>query len=179
MNTPRNVYVFHSALAPDAVADALRRSVDEKHWTIFSLSGFRGNRPLLGNIGADTFEIQKRRISRNDFAGHLFGRFTPERGGARVEAYFEAPRWARYFMRFWLAGAVLIGVPLFIQTLIGVLKGDHSEGNWVGLVVPPALILYGTVFPRIGWLWGRADRRFIVEQVQNILAARIEEFPMS
>jgi hypothetical protein len=143
MNTTRNVYVLHSALASDAVADVLRRSIDEKHWTIFSLSSFRGNRPLLGTIGVNTFEIQKRRISRIDFAGHLFGRFTPERGGTRVEAFFEALRWARYFMRFWLWGAVLIGVPLFVQTLMDVLRGDHSEGNWVGLIVPPALILYG------------------------------------
>lgn len=173
----RPIYVLHSALAPNAVADALGRSIDEKRWTLFSLSGYRGNRPLLGRVGGNTFTIQKRRYSRNDFAGHLFARFEPEADGTRIEAYFDAPPWARYFMRIWLIGAVLIGTPIFVGTVIDMITGSHhmSGDNWVGLVVPPALVLYGIVFPKIGRLFGKADRRLILEQVQNILAARIEE----
>lgn len=173
----RTVYVLHSARAPSAVADALRRSIDEKCWTLFSLSGYRGNRPLLGKVCENTFTVQKRRYSRNDFAGHLFARFEPEANGTRIEAYFDAPPWARYFMRIWLAGAVLIGTPIFVGTVIDMITGGHymSGDNWVGLVVPPVLVLYGTVFPKIGRLFGKAGRRFILEHVQNTLAARIEE----
>jgi hypothetical protein len=173
----RRIYVLHSALAPNAVADALRRSMDEKRWTLFSLSGYRGNRPLLGKVGENTFTVQKRKYSRNDFAGHLFARFEPEGDGTRIEAYFDAPPWARYFMRIWLTGAVLIGTPIFVGTVIDMITGSHhlSGDNWVGLVVPAALVLYGIGFPKIGRLFGKADRRFILDQVQNILAARIEE----
>lgn len=173
---PRTVYVLHSALAPNAVADALRRSIDEKHWTLFSLSGYEGDRVLLGRVGDHTFTVQKRRYSRNDFAGHLFGSFGPEGSGTRIAAYFDAPRWARYFMRIWVAGAVLVGVPIFVGTVIDMTTGSHytSGRNWVGLLVPPLLILYGTVFPKIGRFFGRADRKFILEEVQNIVAARIE-----
>ena len=173
----RTVYVLHSALSPNAAADALRRSIDEKHWTLFSLSGYRGNRLLLGQVGENTFTVQKRRYSRNDFAGHLFARFEPEASGTRIEVYFDAPPWARYFMRIWLAGAVLVGVPIFAGTVIDMIAGSHytSGSIWVGLLVPPLLVLYGTVFPKIGRFFGKADRRFILEEVQNILAARIEE----
>jgi hypothetical protein len=169
--------VLHSALAPNAVADALRRSIDEKCWTLFSLSGYQGTRPLLGTVGEDTFTVQKRRYSRNDFAGHLFARFKPEASGTRIEAYFDAPPWARRFMRIWLAGAVLIGAPIFAGTVIDMITGSHytSGDNWVGLLVPPVLVLYGIFFPTVGRLFGKADRRFILEQVQSILAARIEE----
>ncbi len=141
------------------------------------MSGYQGNRPLLGKIGKNTFTVQKRRYSRNDFAGLLFGRFEPEGNGTRIEAYFDAPPWARYFMRIWLTGAVLIGAPIFVGTLIDMITGSHymSGDNWVGLVVPPVLLMYGIVFPKIGRLFGEADRRFILEQVQNTLAARIEE----
>jgi hypothetical protein len=174
---PRTEYVLHSALAPHAVADALRRSIDEKRWTPFSLSGYHGNRPLLGKVGENTFTLQKRRYSRQDFAGHLFARLEPEASGTRIEAYFDAPPWARYFMRIWLSGAVLIGAPIFLGTLIDMTTGSHymSGDNWVGLVVPPVLVLYGIVFPKIGRLFGKAGRRFILEQVQNTLGARIEE----
>lgn len=176
----RTVYVLHSALAPSAVADALRRSIDEKHWTLFSWSGYQGDRVLLGRVDDNTFAVQKRRYSRNDFAGHLFAKFEPEGTGTRIEAYFDAPSWARYFMRIWLTGAVLIGVPIFVGTVIDMTTGSrHTSGsNWVGLLVPPLLILYGTIFPRIGWFFGKDDRRFILEEIQNILAASIEEAPM-
>lgn len=57
------------------------------------------------------------------------------------------------------------------------IKGSHNTGgnNWVGLLVPPVLVLYGIIFPKIGGFLGRADRRFILEQVQIALAARVEE----
>ena len=173
----RTTYVLHSALAPNAVPDALRRCIDEKHWTLFSVSGYRGNRPLLGKIDENRFTVQKRRYSRNDFAGQLCAQLSPESSGTRIEAYFDAPLWAKYFMRIWLGGAVVIGSPLFVATVLDTLTGSHyTRGdNWVGLVVPPALILFGTVFRKIGWLMGKAERRFILEHVQNALAARIEE----
>jgi hypothetical protein len=173
----RTVYVLHSALAPNAIADALRRSIDEKHWMLFSLSGYRGYRPLIGEISENKFTVQKRRYSRNDFAGHLFAQYWPEAGGTRIEAYFDPPAWARYFMRVWLAGAVLIGMPIFVTTVLDVITGSHrmSGDRWVGLVVPPALILYGTVIPRIGRLLGKGDRQFILKHIQNTVAARIEE----
>ena len=104
----RKVFVLHSPLAPVALAEALRRSIDEEHWTLFSLSGYQGDRPLLGEVGENTFRLQKRKFSRNDFAGQFYACFAPEPGGTRIEGYFDAPRWARYFMRIWLAWVVLV-----------------------------------------------------------------------
>lgn len=163
-------------MAPNSVSDALRRSMDEEHWALFSFSGYRGNRPLLGEVGENTFRLQKRRYSRNDFAGHFYARFEAEPGGTRIEGYFDAPRWARYFMRIWLAGAVLIGIPICLETAMDIKTGGlHMSGDtWVGLVVPPVLVLFGTVLPKVGRLLGKADRKFVLEHVQNTLAARIE-----
>ena len=71
----------------------------------------------------------------------------------------------------------MIGTPIFIATVLDILTGSHytSGVSWIGLLVPPALILHGTVFPKIGWWVGIADRQFILEHVQSALAARIEE----
>jgi hypothetical protein len=47
--------VFHSALAPNAVADTLRRSIDEERRTLFSLSGYQGSLSVLGEVTDNTF----------------------------------------------------------------------------------------------------------------------------
>jgi hypothetical protein len=174
----RTVFVLHSSLAPNAVADALRRSIDEQRWTLFSLSGYKGNLPLLGEVGENTFKVQKRKYYRNDFAGQFYARFAAEPGGTRIEGYFDYPRWARYFMRIWLAFAVLVGTPIFVGTLRDRVTGSHyiSGDNWVvGLVVLPVLVLFGTVLPKFGRLLGKSNERFMLEHIQNTLAARIEE----
>jgi hypothetical protein len=173
----RNVFVLHSILSPNAVADALRRSIDKQQWTLFSLSGYKGKLPVLGEVGENTFHVQKRKYYRNDFAGQFYGRFAPETGGTRIEGYFDYPRWARYFMRIWLGFAVLVGTPIFVRTLSDVITGNNymSGDKWVGLIVPSALVLFGTVLPKFGRLLGKSDERFMLEHIQNTLAARIEE----
>jgi hypothetical protein len=172
----RTVFVLHSALAPNAVADALRRSIDEQRWTPFSLSGYKGRLPLLGEVGESRFRVQKRKYYRNDFAGQFYARFAAEPSGTRIEGYFDYPRWARYFMRFWLAFAVLAGTPIFVGTLSDVVTGSRyvSGDKGVGLIVPPVLVLFGTVLPKVGRLLGKSDEQFMLEHIQNTLAARIE-----
>lgn len=172
----RPTLVLHSALTPNAVAEALRRSIDEEHSTLLSWSGYRGSRPLLGEVGDNTFRVQKRKCTRNDFAGQFYARFTAETGGTRIEGYFDAARWARYFMRIWLGFAVLVGTPLFLLSVIDITSVRHytSGDRWVGVVVPPALIVFGTVLPRVGRLLGKANERFILEHIQSVIAARIE-----
>ncbi len=80
-------------------------------------------------------------------------------------------------MRIWLAGAVLIGTPIFVETVMDITTGSHhvSGDKWVGLLVPPGLVFVGTVLPKLGRLLGKKDERFILEHVQNTLAARVEE----
>jgi hypothetical protein len=79
-------------------------------------------------------------------------------------------------MRFWLGGVVLMGTPIFIKTVIDIATGSHymSGDRWVGLIVPSAMMFFGTVLPKFGRLLGKKDERFILEYVQNTLAARIE-----
>lgn len=168
--------VLHSTLTPEAFQEALRRVIDQEHWAVFSLSGYEGTRPILGEVERNTFRLQKRRISRNDFSGHFYGKIEPEPGGARVEGYFAAPRWARYFMRFWVAFAVICGIPIFVNTLREVRAAGGEIGDlWVGLIVPPVLIFVGTVLPRMTQRFGRGDRRMMIEFVQQVGSAKADD----
>ena len=123
----RTVYILHSNLAPASVPIVLQGSMDAERRSLFSLSGYKGDRPLVGSVVGDTFSIQKRRYSRNDFAGRFYGRFEPEAGGTRIEGYFDPPEWTRWFMRIWLGLAILLGVPVFIAAVIEVAKGAAAR----------------------------------------------------
>jgi hypothetical protein len=81
--------ILSSALTPVALADALCRSIDEERRTLFSLSGYRGSRTVLGEVTENTFRLRKRRYRRNDFAPHFYGQFQQELGGSRIEGYFD------------------------------------------------------------------------------------------
>lgn len=168
---------MHSTLTPGAFTEALREAVDQERWKLFSPSGYEGIRPVLGDVQTNTFRLQKRRTTRNDFAGHFYGQVEPEVGGTRIEGYFAAPRWARYFMRLWIVLALVIGLPIFVGTVRDVFTGSRDMGGdlWVGLVVPPFLIFVGTVLPRFTQRFGRADRRMMVEFVRHVGAAKIDD----
>jgi len=79
-------------------------------------------------------------------------------------------------MRIWLCLAMLVGAPIFVGTLRNMITGRNymSGDKWVGLIVPPALVLFGTVLPKFGRLLGKSDERFMLQHIQNTLAARIE-----
>ena len=151
--------------------------MDEEQRTLFSLSGYRGDRPVIGKVYADSFRLQKRIYYRNDFAGQFYGRFQPEAGGTRIEGCFDLPRWSKVFMNVWLAFVALIGAPVFVATVIDLTRGPHSTSSdkWVGLLVLPSMVLFGILLPKVGRLLGRGGERFLLKHLQQTLSARIEE----
>lgn len=173
----KNKIVLHSGLTPTAAADALRRSIDEERRTTFSWSGYKGDQPVLGVITGNTFRLQKRRYWRNDFAPHFYGAMAPEPGGTRIEGHFDLSQWVKGFMWVWLGIAAMIGIPIFISTLIEYSKGQQADNDVLGLIVPPALIVWGFVLPRLGRLFGRGDEAFIVQHLELCLSARIDPAP--
>ena len=176
----KNLIVMHSSMSAAAVADALRRSIDEERRTLFSFSGYKGDQPVLGEVLGNKFRLQKRRYWRNDFAPRFYGELQPEPGGTRIEGRFDLAEWARFFMWFWLGAVILIGGAVFVSSLSDVMTGSHRmTGNvWVGVIVPPAMVLFGIALPRFGRLLGRGEETFILEFLQNTLAARIDELAL-
>jgi hypothetical protein len=172
----KHKFVLHSPFPTYAVADALRQTIDEERITLFSLSGYKGKRPLLGKVGDHTFRLQKRRYYKNSFAPFCYGEFEPEAGGTRIEAHFDMSRWVRYFMQFWMAVVILLGGAVFVSTMEDILRGGHyiHGQTWMGILVPLAMVLFGVLLPRIGRLLGRGEERFMLEYLQQTLAARVE-----
>ena len=158
------------------LGETLRRSIDEEQRTILSLSGYRGSSQILGVVTQNTFRLQRRRYWRNDFAPCLYGQFCSDSGGTRIEAHFDLSPWTKGFMRFWLIGVTVLGGPIFVMCLIDLVRGSHfvSGDPRVGLIVPPALLLWGFVLPKIGRLFGTTDEAELSDFLQHVLAARID-----
>jgi hypothetical protein len=159
------------------LSDALRRSIDEERRTLFSLSGFKGSCPVLGEVGESAFRLQRRRYWRNDFAPHLYAKFQTDTGGTRIDAHFDLSSWVKTFMRIWLCGVVLIGGPIFVLSALDKLTGSHytTGDSLVGLIVPPAMIVTGLLAPKMGRFLASSDEGFLLGFIQRTLAARLEQ----
>jgi hypothetical protein len=70
----------------------------------------------------------------------------------RIEGHFDIARWAKLVIYIWFACVVAVGASIFVLTLHDVASGSHStsDGTWVGLVVPPALVAFGILLPKLG-----------------------------
>lgn len=172
----RHKIVLHSALRPEAVIATLRREVDEPQWSLLSFSGSDRSDTVGRSMDCQRFRLRKRRTVQNDFAHRFYGCVQSEGDGSRIEGYFDFPRWIRYFMRGWLVLAVLLAVPIFALTLFDMFSGTHFMGGgslWVGLLVPPVLLLYALLLPVFGRWLGRGGERFILEFMETTLAANV------
>jgi len=140
------------------------------------MSGYKGDRPVLGEVFGETFRIQKRRYWRNDFAPHFFGTLHWEPGGTRIEGRFDISPWVKGFMRFWIGFVAVVGGMIFVLSVLDLTTRSHfiSGDLWIGIIAPPGMLAFGFILPRIGRLLGEGDERFIIDYIQHALAARID-----
>jgi len=147
--------------------------IDLDRRAIFSFSGYHGKNPVLGRFSDFEFRLHKRRYWRNDFAPVLYGRLVAESRGTLVETYWGIQRWPRIFMRIWLTFAALIGVPVFVASLWQLITGNQNlRGDlYVNLLVPPGMLLFGMMLPKVGMALGFREKRFLAEFLERVLVA--------
>jgi hypothetical protein len=166
-------FVLRSDYSPDACLARLAEQIDIDQLTLFSLSGYRGSKPILGRIAGNEFRLHKRRSWHNSFGPVLYGRVAADGRGTTIEAYWDVLRSTRISMRIWLIFAALIGTPIFLRSVMQLLDGrTRMVGElWVVLVVPPAMILFGLLLPEWGALLSFHERRQVLKMLQRALAA--------
>jgi hypothetical protein len=171
----RHFTTLHSDLGADECRCRLIESIDEKRFRILSLTGYKGSKPLIGWLEGYKFFMQKRRYRHNAFAPQCHGVLIPQREVTLIEGSFDIPRITKISARIWLGGVVLLGTPLFILSLMDLFKvSKFDQGNlWLGLVLPPAMTLFGIFFPKIGLLLGCREEEYMLEFLQTTLVARV------
>lgn len=81
---------FYSELSPEECERRLRNSIDPEESTIFSLSGYRGSKPFVGEVHANTFRVIKRIYGKPPtFPPVLTGAFQPKGNGTQVKGSFD------------------------------------------------------------------------------------------
>jgi len=140
------------------------------------MSGYKGDRPVLGEIFGETFRTRRKPHWRNDFAPNFYGTLHWEPGGTRIEGHFDVSRWVKNFMLVWLVLAVVIGGPIFVLSCLDIITGSHfTTGEiWVGITGPPVMVLFGFVLPRIGRAFAIGDEEFFLDHLRHSLVARVE-----
>jgi len=163
--------VLHSDYSPGECLAKLAEQIDVDRLTLFSFSGYQGKKPILGRIAGNEFRLHKRRYWHNSFGPVLYGRVTNDGHGAAIEAYWDVLRATRISMRIWLLFAALIGTPMFLRCVMQLLDAKtHVTGElWVGLIVPPAMILFGLLLPELGALLSFHERKQVLEMLHRVL----------
>jgi hypothetical protein len=175
----RHFITFHTDFDPEACIRRLDSSIDAWHRTPLSFSGFEGSKPVIGWINGYEFRLRKRRYYNNGFAPEFYGYLKANGRGTVVEGYFDMARVTKAFMRIWLAGVILIGAAVFFSTSRDLIRGaSHaSDGFLIGLLVPPAMVLFGVLFPKFGLWLGRNEEKYILEFLQTTLIASPSQMP--
>ncbi len=163
--------------SPEGCSAKLIERIDYPQRTVFSFSGYKGEKSVLGVVSGSEFCLHKRRYWRNDFGPLLYGRIFPEGRSSRIEAYWGIPRWTRLFMRVWLAFAVLMGIPIFVNSLYQLLSSEPTvQGDlYVGLLVPPGMVLFRVLLPRLGLLLSSPERPYLIEFLERVLVAHASQ----
>jgi hypothetical protein len=163
---------LHSDYSPGECLAKLAVQIDVDRLTLFSLSGYQGKKPILGRIVGNEFRLHKRRYWHNSFGPVFYGRVAGDGRGTTVEGYWDNIAWDRISMRIWLIFAALFGTPIFLKSVMQLLDGTTRvhEALWVGLVVPPAMILFGLLLSELGALLS-FERKQVLEMLHRELVA--------
>ncbi len=162
-----------SPLPPIECAARLASAIDCERSALISFSSIFGSKPIAGKVTETSLRLRKRIGYRNSFQNFLTATMRPEGTGTVISGEFAMHPIVRVFMTIWFGGVILIGGTMFIGTIGGFLFGlaPHGDNAWIGVVVPPLMLLFGFALVRFGSYLARDEARFITDFLLQVLNA--------
>jgi hypothetical protein len=166
--------VLRSDYPPETCIARLAEQIDIDQRMLFSRSGYKGYKPIVGRIAGQDFRLHMRRYWHNSFGPVLFGRVTAAGSGSLIEGYWEMSRWTRTSTRVWLIFAAVVGTPIFFDSLNCAFRPEcRVHGDfWTGLWVPTVMVASGLLLPRLGAALSSGERKKIESMLEDSLVAR-------
>jgi len=177
MEIRRRTVRLLSPLTLSSCQAALQAAIDGEKRAFLFLSGYAGSQAVIGETNGVTFRIHKRRLWKNDFAPHFYGEFATGTNGTSIQGFFDASPFVKQFMRGWIGFVAVVGIPFFLVTVWDLLTGsNYVQGEkWLGIIIPPAMLVWGVLLPKVGRLISESDETFLVEFLETSLAAKKQD----
>ncbi|HET6372577.1 MAG TPA: hypothetical protein VFG76_04680 [Candidatus Polarisedimenticolia bacterium] len=112
----------------------------------------------------------------NSFEPYFYGALTERGGTTTIHGRFQMHPLVLVFMTVWTTGVVgiggLVGLAATIELVTGkdIVHGDIP--TWIGVVMAPAMLLFGAGLLALGWRLGKGQREVIQRFIENTLQGR-------
>ncbi len=172
MNSDR-IRLF-TLLTPSECASRLKIAIDTD-WRLF------GSKPVVGKVTESSLCLRKRIGYRNSFQSVLTATMQREAGDTVLSGKVAMGSFVRAFMFIWFGGLLLIGGTIFVVAIASMISGSSNRQHdaWLGLVVPPAMLVFGYGLVRFGRYLARDEARFLTDFLIQTLDARETNHPGS
>jgi hypothetical protein len=174
-----NAVVLHSALAPEAVADTLLRSIDKEvalqslmPWLV-RLVWRGGSRQVRGLIDGNTFRLKRRNAWQ--WSPNFYGKWQADHSGTRIEGHFDLAPPVRRSLRFTLITVMGFAVIGIVLNTLDLTAGTHfTVDPDIGLGISIFLMLFTLGFYLVVQRLGsRQDDRLLGFIEQTLAASRV------
>jgi hypothetical protein len=175
----RNPVVLHSTLAPEVVADTLRRSIDVGRAPNYMVPWFirlfreSESHPVIGVVESNAFLLSRR--NGGAYAPTFYAKWEPEYSGTRIEGQFDLSPLVKLSLRISLAVTLLLLIIGIALNALDLTAGTHfTHDPHVGLVlcivfVPFTIGLY-FLLQKLG---SRPNKPLLAFLEQTLAASRV------
>ena len=174
-----NAVVLHSALAPEAVAETLLRSIDKEvglqslmPWFV-RLFWSGGSHQVRGLIDGNAFRLKPRNAWQ--LSPNFYGNWQADHSGTRIEGYFDLAPSVRRSLRFTLITVMGLAAIGIVLNTLDLTAGTHFTVNPnIGLGISIFFMLSTLGFYLVAQRLGsRRDERLLGFLEQTLAACRV------
>ncbi|MGA2103202.1 MAG: hypothetical protein ABSG34_18975 [Candidatus Sulfotelmatobacter sp.] len=171
--------VFHSALAPQAIADTLRRSIDVEGMPRYMVPSFirlfrqTTTGRFCGVVDSNIFRVK--RSNGGQYAPNFYGRWEPEYGGTRIVGFFELAPLVKLSLRIFLIVMLVLWCSGIVANVLDLYAGTHfTRDPEIGLPVCAVFIVFTLGFYFVvRKLGSRPDESLLAFLEQTLAASRV------
>ena len=175
---PGQIVTFDSALAPEAVRDALLRGISTQAapaylepWFYRLLRRKDETRPIWGVV--ETHRFRLRSSGGGIYAPNFYGKWEPRHSGTRIDGYFDLGPIERLSLRITLLVMLAFSVVGMLLNALDLTRGTHFTNDpRFGLVLSILFVPFCIGFYLFIQMHGsRADHRLLAF-IETTLAAK-------
>ena len=123
----------------------------------------------MGRIGKTSLRLHRRIRYRNSFQTQLFAQLVDEGHRTRLHCRFGFHPFITVFIVVWCGFALVLGGAMSIPLLKA---GSPTSQQWLGVVIPFALLAFLVAMVQFGRFLSRNDPQFLIDFLCRTLEAR-------